>query len=177
MTIWPRGLLALHAKRTSAHAAVELVVQLADLPHEFPVRFPVLAEEAGHVGALSLPTQPDAAQREILDLEDPGSTCVQEAEEPRSVGRVQLLRSEESPCPLVLQVVPELLPSDLVYPVVVDLLEDLPQIGEEGLLRGQLGLRHYFAVVLAQLPRPLHEDARENVEHSDQDDEDVESKE
>mmetsp|Transcript_42019 Transcript_42019/g.109427 ORF Transcript_42019/g.109427 Transcript_42019/m.109427 type:complete len:234 (+) Transcript_42019:470-1171(+) len=132
-----------------------------------------LPEQEGHVGALGGPTQPHAAERELLYADGPRVVHLHEAEEAGGVGGVELLCGQKGLRPVAPQVVPELLPGDPAVLLVVHLLEYRPHLCDERLLRGKLTLRGEVSVELAELAGTLDENTRQYVEHPDDDEEDV----
>mmetsp|Transcript_60934 Transcript_60934/g.196333 ORF Transcript_60934/g.196333 Transcript_60934/m.196333 type:complete len:384 (-) Transcript_60934:994-2145(-) len=151
-----------------------LLLHLLHEGPQLPAHVPGLLEQRHDVHALGHALDALEAHDELLDAHLLVVLDVQDVEELPRLEGVELLRGQVGPHVLLLQEVLELLPADLARPVRVGLLEDVPHLAEEGRVALEPALDHKVAVEAAELAGPVHEDAREHVQHADDHEEDVE---
>mmetsp|Transcript_25027 Transcript_25027/g.78861 ORF Transcript_25027/g.78861 Transcript_25027/m.78861 type:complete len:509 (-) Transcript_25027:435-1961(-) len=163
--------------RAARKADGRVLLELAHQGLEPPAHGAGLLQHRHDVHAPRHALEAHAADDELVEADLLVGPHVEDIKERARVEGVQLLRGKVCLHPVVLQVAPELGPTDGARVVRVRLLEDAPHLDEEVLVALQLRLDHQVLVEAAQLLGPFHEDTCEHVEHADDHEDDVEGKE
>mmetsp|Transcript_276 Transcript_276/g.512 ORF Transcript_276/g.512 Transcript_276/m.512 type:complete len:277 (+) Transcript_276:40-870(+) len=162
------------AHHRAQDAQLILGVLHEDLEHV--VHAPHVLQQHAHVDALRCALQADATLDEFLEFHMAIAISVQHREDADSTLCVDPHRLEVRADLRVIQLIAELVPRDRAAIVAVCLGEEAPQLLHEALHLVQVVHDGHLLVQLRQLRGPLHEDARDNVQHP-KDNEDDEGKE